>query len=171
MNIPLSRYRKEIRACYESKEFELIIDSSDMTQLYMIFTIEAGIYEGQRHAIRLKLKYGDTMERHIFPFSPPKCEFLTQVWHPNIGAISTDGIGIVCVDSLNSEGWSSRTSLENICMIIKLLLLEPNVDSPQNVDAANQLIENPIWFKEHVENYYNESDNQKIIDELREMCN
>ena len=55
-----------------------------------------------------------------YPFKPPKCQFITKIFHPNINEN-----GGICLDILK-ENWS-------ICS----LLTDPNPDDPLVIEIAN----------------------------------
>ncbi len=67
-----------------------------------------------------------------YPFSPPKCVFITKIFHPNINIDS----GEICFELLKDK-WTSQWSLESVCVAIFNLLSNPNADSPLNCDAGN----------------------------------
>jgi len=55
-----------------------------------------------------------------YPFSPPKCQFNTQVYHPNI-----DGRGRISLDILKVS-WSPALTISEILDCVSLLLAVPN---------------------------------------------
>ena len=67
-----------------------------------------------------------------YPISPPKIYFKTKIFHPNIHFTT----GEVCLDIIKSE-WSPTWTLESLCRALRLLMENPNEDSPLNCDAAN----------------------------------
>lgn len=64
--------------------------------------------------------------------SPPKIYFKTKIFHPNIHFTT----GEVCLDIIKNE-WSPTWTLEGLCKALRLLMENPNEDSPLNCDAAN----------------------------------
>ncbi|ESO10838.1 hypothetical protein HELRODRAFT_71946 [Helobdella robusta] len=78
-----------------------------------------------------------------YPYSPPKFNFLTRMWHPNIYEN-----GEVCISILHpptddplsgelpSERWNPTQNVRTILLSIISLLNEPNTSSPANVDAS-----------------------------------
>ncbi|EKD13493.1 uncharacterized protein L3040_008640 [Drepanopeziza brunnea f. sp. 'multigermtubi'] len=78
-----------------------------------------------------------------YPYSPPKFKFLQPIYHPNIYPD-----GKVCISILHapgedeqsgelaSERWSSIQSVESVLRSILLLLDDPEISSPANVDAG-----------------------------------
>ncbi len=78
-----------------------------------------------------------------YPFAPPTFKFLRPIFHPNIYAD-----GKVCISILHapgedeqsgelaSERWSSVQSVETVLRSILVLLDDPEIGSPANVDAG-----------------------------------
>jgi ubiquitin-protein ligase len=81
-----------------------------------------------------------------FPNSPPEMKFVCPMFHPNI-----DGkTGKVCISILHEPGddpneyesrgerWLPVHSIESIVVSVISMLLDPNVESPLNVEAARE---------------------------------
>ena len=64
-----------------------------------------------------------------YPFSPPKVNIVTRIFHPNISGSR------ICVDILNYE-WTAAISITKLLLSIVSLLTDPNADSPLNREAA-----------------------------------
>ena len=62
-----------------------------------------------------------------YPFMPPKINFTTKIWHPNISSVT----GFICLDILKDK-WSASMSLRSVLMSILSLLQCPDPDSPQD---------------------------------------
>lgn len=61
-----------------------------------------------------------------YPFEPPRCRFLTPLYHPNV-----DSGGRICLDTLKSPpagSWSPAVSLPSLLLSIRSLMAEPNPD-------------------------------------------
>ncbi|KAG0067726.1 Ubiquitin-conjugating enzyme E2 T [Linnemannia elongata] len=80
-----------------------------------------------------------------YPFEPPRCQFLTRVYHPNI-----DEQGLICLDILKGPPkgtWLPSINITTMLISLQLLLAQPNPDDPLLVDVATEFKENRELFK------------------------
>lgn len=85
-----------------------------------------------------------------FPNSPPEMRFVCPMWHPNIHAQT----GKVCISILHKPGndpleyelsqerWLPIHTVETIIVSVISMLLDPNCESPLNVEAAKDFRNN-----------------------------
>jgi len=81
-----------------------------------------------------------------YPFEPPKVEFRTPIYHPNI-----DDSGRICLDILKmppAGDWRPSINLYSILTTIQLLLTEPNPRDPLMYDIAHQYQFDKLKYEE-----------------------
>ena len=71
-----------------------------------------------------------------YPFKPPKIEFLTKIYHPNIHSN-----GAICLDILK-DMWSPALTISKTLLSISSLLTDPNPRDPLVADAADLYLRN-----------------------------
>jgi len=134
VSIPLSkRILKEISDGYKSELFGFFYDDNNKFEEpysgYIRFTIRNGPYQGQTHVLRIKFIWA--RGEKVFPKDPVLIEFLTPIYHPNVG-----NKGAICVDVFRDHAWSPMYGIETIFSSILELLETPNNSSPMNGSAA-----------------------------------
>lgn len=122
----IKRELEDFRKTKDSYDFEVDTCENNLFHLKAKITgpIDTPYYKGTYYLnIQLPEKY---------PFLPPKINFITKIWHPNISSVT----GFICLDILKDK-WSASMSLRSVLMSILSLLQCPDPDSPQDGQVNN----------------------------------
>jgi len=90
---------------------------------------------------KLVIKYPED-----YPSSPPKCQFVPPLFHPNVYPSGT-----VCLSILNAdEDWRPSITLKQILLGIQDLLDNPNPNSPAQAEPYKLYMDNREEYKRRV---------------------
>ncbi|KAI9786705.1 MAG: hypothetical protein M1816_007846 [Peltula sp. TS41687] len=83
-------------------------------------------YEGGRWELAIRFPPN-------YPLHPPAVTFVTRICHPNVNFHT----GEICLDLLSAdEAWTPAYTIVQTLGAVHMLLAEPGLDSPLNVDVA-----------------------------------
>ncbi|KAL1814560.1 hypothetical protein DCAR_0518717 [Daucus carota subsp. sativus] len=137
--VDIARVQKELQECNKDKDSSGISvklkGGNSLTHL--VGSIPGPLatpYEGGTFLIDIVIPDG-------YPFEPPKMQFVTRVWHPNISSQS----GAICLDILKKE-WSPALTIKTALVSIQALLSAPEPDDPQDAVVAQQYLKDYQTF-------------------------
>ena len=77
-----------------------------------------------------------------YPENPPKCKFITPIYHPNVTSQGT-----ICLNILDKQ-WNVNNRIFNVVDYIYFLMARPNTDDPLRTDIAKMITTEYFKFKE-----------------------
>ena len=108
---------------------------TDMTRWVACLTgPEGSPYAGGNFTVEIKFSTE-------YPLKPPKVQFVTKIYHPNINAS-----GNICMGLLH-QGWEPTKTVADILLAIRSLLIDPNPDDPLVPEIAMTYKNNKIEYE------------------------
>ena len=83
-----------------------------------------------------------------YPFKPPRVNFTTKIYHPNI-----DEKGQVCLGIIQAENWKPATRTEQVMNALVSLIAEPEIDHPLRGDLAEEYQKDRKKFLKNAEDH------------------
>ncbi|UYV74506.1 UBE2L3 [Cordylochernes scorpioides] len=83
-----------------------------------------------------------------YPLKPPKIQFKTKIYHPNIGKE-----GQVFLPIILPENWHPATNTVHMIQVLIALLNEPKPEFPLRTDVPEEYCKNREEFMRNAENY------------------
>jgi len=122
-------------------------------------------YEGATYILDIKIP-------ETYPFNPPKVQFVTRIWHPNISSVT----GAICLDILKDQ-WAAAMTLRTVLLSLQALLAAAEPDDPQDAVVAKQYKEHPEVFSKTARHWANayaggptrEPELEQLIEQLKSM--
>ncbi|KAK7099568.1 hypothetical protein V1264_003692 [Littorina saxatilis] len=102
-----------------------------------------------------------------YPFEPPKVQFLTPIYHPNV-----DNAGRICLDTLKMPpkgAWKPCMNLMTVLTSLQLLMAQPNPDDALMADVATEFKHSPELFRQKAVQFTALHANQGVVQPLQQQ--
>lgn len=133
------RLMKEIQAVRDDPDANIslsLVNESDIHHLKGSFLGPPGTpYDNGKFVVDIQVPIE-------YPFKPPKMQFDTKVYHPNISSVT----GAICLDILKNS-WSPVLTLKTSLISLQALLQSPEPNDPQDAEVAKHFITNYESFE------------------------
>jgi len=83
-----------------------------------------------------------------YPFKPPKINFKTKIYHPNI-----DEKGQVCLPIISAENWKPATKADQVIQALIALVNDPEPEHPLRAELAEEYLKDRKRFFKNAEDY------------------
>lgn len=83
-----------------------------------------------------------------YPFKPPKINFKTKIYHPNI-----DENGQVCLPIISAENWKPATKADQVIQALIGLVNYPEPEHPLRADLAEEFLKDRKKFQKNAEEF------------------
>jgi len=141
-NIAVARIRREFKEVIKSEEVAKCHIKVELKNNDIFTELRGEIagppdtpYEGARFVLDIKIP-------ETYPFNPPKVQFVSKIWHPNISSVT----GAICLDILKDQ-WAAAMTLRTVLLSLQALLAAAEPDDPQDAVVAKQYKESPEIFR------------------------
>ncbi|XP_006748286.1 ubiquitin-conjugating enzyme E2 U-like [Leptonychotes weddellii] len=102
------------------------------------------------HGLFFQLKINFTSQ---YNFVPPVVKFLTIPFHPNVD----QNTGRACIDILDDpDKWNTSYTLSSVLLTLQVMLSNPVLENPVNLEAAQMLIKDESLYKQEVRRLLNQ---------------
>ena len=138
------RLQKELQDIRKAglKSFrDIIVDESNILQWQGLLVPDAPPFN--KGAFRIEIVFPAE-----YPFKPPKINFKTKIYHPNV-----DEKGQICLPIISVENWKPATKTDQVIQALVALINEPEPDHPLRGDLAEEYSKDKRKFMKNAEEF------------------
>ncbi|XP_042364626.1 ubiquitin-conjugating enzyme E2 L3-like [Plectropomus leopardus] len=131
----------DIKKCGSKRFVNIQVDESNILNWQGLLVPDCPPYD--KGAFRIEIVFPPE-----YPFKPPKVNFKTKIYHPNI-----DEKGQVCLATISAENWKPATRTEQVIEALFALVNHPQPEHPLRADLAEEYSKDRVKFLKNAEEY------------------
>jgi len=137
----LTKELQDIQAA-SSKQFrDIKVDETNILNWQGLLVPENPPYN--KGAFRIEINFPAE-----YPFKPPKINFRTKIYHPNV-----DEKGQVCLPIIQTDNWKPATKTDQVIQSLLDLISEPEPEHPLRADLAEEYTKDKKKFMKNAEEH------------------
>ncbi|KAM6976202.1 ubiquitin-conjugating enzyme E2 L3-like [Tautogolabrus adspersus] len=133
----LEDIRKSGSKCFRNVQ----VDESNILHWQGLLLPDCSPYD--KGAFRIEINFPSE-----YPFKPPKINFKTKIYHPNI-----DEKGQVCLPMITVENWKPATRAYQVIQNLVGLINSPEPEHPLRADLAEEYTKDRAKFMKNAEEF------------------
>merc|ERR1712242_428034 len=137
----LQKELQDIRTAGLKSFRDIVVDESNILQWQGLLVPDAPPFN--KGAFRIEIVFPAE-----YPFKPPKINFKTKIYHPNV-----DEKGQICLPIISVENWKPATKTDQVIQALVALINEPEPDHPLRGDLAEEYRKDKKKFMKNAEDY------------------
>jgi len=137
----LNKELNDIRSSDQNIFRSFIVDESNMLHWTAILCPDTAPYN--KGGFKIDIVFPDE-----YPFKPPKIEFKTKIYHPNV-----DEKGQVCLPLISPENWKPATKSKEVLQALEALISSPDTEHFLRADLGEEYINDIETFMKSAEDF------------------
>jgi len=137
----LQKELQELRSTGVRAFRDILVDDTNILYWQGLIVPENPPYN--RGAFRIEINFPAE-----YPFKPPKINFRTKIYHPNI-----DEKGQVCLPIISAENWKPATKTDQVIQALVALVNDPEPEHPLRADLAEEYVRDRRKFIKNAEEF------------------
>jgi len=137
----LQKELQDLRANGVRSFRDIVVDESNILYWQGVIVPENPPYN--KGAFRIEIHFPAE-----YPFKPPKINFKTKIYHPNI-----DEKGQVCLPIISAENWKPATKTDQVIQALVALVNDPEPEHPLRADLAEEFVKDRRKFQKNAEDF------------------
>lgn len=137
----LKRELLDLRSEENTEILNINVDDSNILQWKILLAPKH--YPYNKGAFRIEVLFPPE-----YPFKPPKINFETKIYHPNV-----DEKGQICLPIISADNWKPATKTNQVLKSLINLITCPEPEHPLRANLAEEYTRDKKRFEKNAEDY------------------